>query len=98
MKSIEITERAGADILSLVDFLSEASAARAAAFIDELERVLARLRRFPESGTPRSLSDAGNERVALAYPSRVIYRFEDGVVRILRVIHIRGRLDDLALG
>ena len=98
MTSIEITERAEADILSLVDFLSEASTVRAEAFIDEFERVLARLRRFPESGTPRSLSDAGNERVAMAYPSRVIYRFEGGVVRILRVIHIRASLDALPLG
>lgn len=87
MTPVEITERAEADLLALVDHLAEANLAVARSFIDAFERATERLSTFPESGALFDLGGAGNERVALVYPARVVYRFEAGVVRILRVVH-----------
>jgi plasmid stabilization system protein ParE len=85
--SVEITERAEADLLGFVDYLAEANLAVARDFIDAFERAVERLSIFPESGALLHDGGTGNERVALVYPARVIYRFEVGVVRILRVVH-----------
>ena len=71
MTPVEVTERAAADVVGLVDYLAEANAAVARNFIDGFERAVERLGTFPESGAFLHDGGTGNERMVLVYPARV---------------------------
>jgi len=89
LTSIDITERASDELLKLVDFLAESGVGAANHFLDRFGLLLERLARFPEHGQAATLSDRANEHMAYLPHARMLYRFEGGVVTILRVVHDR---------
>lgn len=89
MTSIDVTDRAVGELLQLVDFIAASSPDAAYQFIDRFEALLERLSRFPEFGPAHGLSERGTERLAYLPHARLVYRYEAGVVTILRVAHDR---------
>lgn len=80
-----VTATAEADILDIVDWLTELSVTTANRFIDNLEGVFVQLAKFPLSGRAR-LSPVRNRRVVVRGDYVVTYEFTGHEVVVRRVL------------
>ena len=91
-KPVVTRHRADEDVdLAFEHYLTEAGPDLAEAFIDEYERCVSHLSRFPLSGSPRlehTLAISGIRHWGLRrFPFLIIYVDTDYAVEILRVLH-----------
>ncbi len=96
---IVISDRARADIDSILDDLELKAGLRIAAdYVASLKSLYSTLASFPEAGPVRPSLGRG-ARINLLPPYIVIYRYarDNGVVEILRVVHGSRRLSRVLL-
>ena len=91
MPRVRITRSASADLEAIQGYgLAEFGAGAVRAFMQDFDRILARLEIHPLTG--RAMPEYGRAvRSCLHSPYRVLYRHEGGVVSILRVLHAAQR-------
>ncbi|WP_085637440.1 MULTISPECIES: type II toxin-antitoxin system RelE/ParE family toxin [unclassified Pseudomonas] len=89
MLNVALTERAENDLDVVHEYDQRQSGANAAfAAVDAILQSLDRLSRFPGSGRPSVLPDI-RELVVSRYPFVAPYRFVQGQVQVLRILHQR---------
>ena len=81
---IDVDDRATADLLEIVDYLSDYSPSAAERVIGHFEDVLRQLRDFPASGQIHAANPA--TRVLRRGVYRFIYSVRDGDVLLLRIL------------
>ncbi|MCC6273202.1 MAG: type II toxin-antitoxin system RelE/ParE family toxin [Deltaproteobacteria bacterium] len=85
------------DLIAVLDYVSRESAAGAARILDELDKAIQRLGRFPESGAvpkDKSLKSRGY-RFIVVENYLVFYRFEKKQIVVYRVLHGKRRYEFL---
>jgi plasmid stabilization system protein ParE len=82
---------ARADLLEILEYLTEESPAAAESFLNEVETAAASLTQFPQRGALVRELNIPNLRQIFVGRYRLIYRVEKGGVGIARLIH--GRRD-----
>ncbi|HEX7340027.1 MAG TPA: type II toxin-antitoxin system RelE/ParE family toxin [Rhodanobacteraceae bacterium] len=85
VRSLEWTAWARADLLAIVDYISDDNPDAAQHLKDELEQKAERLREFP--GLFRSGRVPGTREMVAHANYVVVYAEDDSAVRILRVLH-----------
>lgn len=78
------TADASEDLLAIADYLSDRDSAAASRFVDLAEATASLLERFPRSGRP--LAGARDVRTMAFGRWILIYRVEEDLVRVLRVV------------
>lgn len=86
MTPVHLSDRAHADFLALIDWLSNVSVRRANELIVAYEGVLEDLRAFPDLGT---LASDGRTRILRRRGFRYLYTESDGRVILLRIVDPR---------
>jgi len=87
MGEIAWTERARQDLQEIVEYISRDSKAYAQSFALRLRKRIDRLSPFPESGRLIPEHPESGIREVLVENLRVLYRFAEGRVVILTVVH-----------
>jgi plasmid stabilization system protein ParE len=84
-----LTEKAGSDLDNIYEHYRETAGADAAMkIISTILQSFKQLEVFPGSGRPSVMPDV-RERVLDRYPFIVPYRFSQGKIQVLRVLHQR---------
>lgn len=99
MTRLVVTPEADADGIEILDYLSrEAGLTVAERYHRRFQHTLARLRNFPESGSPRPALGA-RTRIAIVQPYLLIYDYTrgDDVLTLLRVLHGRRNITPVLL-
>ena len=92
---VEITETAESDIREIFEFISEDSTAAAIKWVEEIERQIESLEKFPlRCPVIPEAQELGGKYHHLIYGNyRTIFRIEESIVIIMRVIHSARLLD-----
>jgi toxin ParE1/3/4 len=95
------SETAERDLIGIVDYIAEDSAARALDIFKEIRRTASSLRSFPERGrVVPELQDQGITQYheLVVGPWRIIYRIFQKAVYVLSVLDSRRSVEDILLG
>lgn len=80
------TTATASDLENIADYLFEKAAEHAARLVREVCEAVFALRIYPNRGRPSKKSGT-RELVLAALPYVVVYKVEDGVVHIVRILH-----------
>jgi toxin ParE1/3/4 len=81
------TRQAQEDLRSIRNYIARDAPFTAVMFIERLRSAVNRLRQFPESGHEVPEMPSAELREIVFGQYRIIYRFRDGLVEILNVLH-----------
>lgn len=95
MTRVEFTSAAESEFAELVAFYDALSAVTASDFATEVDRVVERIAKFPDAGTPYT---SGTRRALMhGFPVAVVYRARGLTVEVVALAHQRRRPDYWAL-
>lgn len=87
-RTVEISEAATADIISVFDYLAERTGReRAKAYVGRIEAFCRSLGTFSERGRRRDELSDGLRSTVFESRAVIVYRVEPAAVKIVRVIH-----------
>jgi toxin ParE1/3/4 len=100
MPSYSVSPQAEADVVAVACYIAESNADAGERFVDAAYATFRFLTTQPELGRPRrfpnsALTGLRSWRVAQFTRYLIFYRYQDGIVEILRVIHGARDLDAL---
>ncbi|ODV42449.1 addiction module antitoxin [Cupriavidus sp. UYMMa02A] len=87
MRAVEWTAWARADLLAIVDYISDDNPEAAQCLMDELETKAAQLPAHPDLYRPGRV--AGTREMVVAANYLVVYGVDPTTIRVLRVLHAR---------
>jgi toxin ParE1/3/4 len=90
-----LSKRASRDLDAIAEYILEDNPGRAISFVEELTRKFETIADFPFGFASRA--DLPTDLRALVHGSyRIIYRIEDGIPHIVRVLHAAQDSSDIA--
>jgi plasmid stabilization system protein ParE len=87
MKTVDVTRAAREDLFNIWEFIAADSTEAADRVLDALERALGQLGRNPGIGHLREDLAGRDHRFYCVYSYLIVFRLEDDILRVVRVVH-----------